>query len=64
MNAAMQPNYRGYPLATHHRPPVTPRRGVPIPGGFFLLVPFYPLFLAYFMLFLPIFNATGAFLRL
>ncbi|PGH35536.1 hypothetical protein GX50_01638 [[Emmonsia] crescens] len=33
MNAAMQPNYRGYPLATHHRPPVTPRRGVPIPGS-------------------------------
>ncbi|EDN09392.1 SWIB complex BAF60b domain-containing protein [Histoplasma capsulatum] len=33
MNAAMQPNYRGYPQATQHRPPATPRRAVPIPGA-------------------------------
>ncbi|EEH35495.2 SWI/SNF transcription activation complex subunit [Paracoccidioides lutzii Pb01] len=33
MNAAMQPNYRGYPpQATYHRSPATPRRGVPIHG--------------------------------
>ncbi|KAK2747671.1 SWI/SNF complex component snf12 [Onygenales sp. PD_40] len=33
MNAAMQPNYRPYPQGTpHHRPPATPRRGVPVPG--------------------------------